>query len=158
TSVPAIDIITRSGYCSARRSSTAGTVNRSTPKSEGPKGPPIRPPSGFGGSGVWLTVGGVPKVVGRGLHTRVEALRPTAQGRIVMRLFGRQVGLLQVFHVLPGEEVLFDDLLLQRQEFGGAAGGHVAGVAGLADRSLGVEVVGVVLVDRCLPGDLDGGH
>src|SRR5271168_5619489 len=122
TSVPAIDIITRSGYCSARRSSTAGTVNRSTPKSEGPQGRPrlrrIGFQSGSGSARVGLAVGGIPEVVARGLLARVEAVRPAAKGRIVVRLFGRQVGLLQVFHVLPGEEVLLDDLLLQRQEFG----------------------------------------
>ena len=65
-----------------------------------------------------------------------------------MGLFGRQVRLLQVFHVLPGEEVLLDHLLLERKEFRRAAGGRVAGVARLPDGGLGVEVVRVILVDR----------
>src|SRR5271168_3901457 len=83
TSIPAIDIITRSGYCSARRSSTAGTVKRSAPKSEGPKGAlRIKPPSGLGGRRVGLTLGGVTEVVGRGLRARVEAVRPAAKGGI----------------------------------------------------------------------------
>ena len=38
TSTPSIDIITRSGHCSARRSRTAATLNCSTPKSAGPMG------------------------------------------------------------------------------------------------------------------------
>src|SRR5262249_53012813 len=139
-------------YCSARRSSTAGTVKSSTPKSLGPNG------SSSSGRRVGLTLGGVAEVRWRRLLARIEAVRPTANGSIVLCPFGRQVRVLQVFHVLPGEEVLLDHLLLQRQELGGAAGGHVAGVARLANGSLGVEVIGVVLVDRCLPGDLDGGH
>ena len=110
------------------------------------------------GRRVGLTVGGVAEVFRRALLARVEAVRPASQRRVVVRLFGCEIRLLQVLHVLPGEEVLFDDFLLQRQELGGAAGGHVTGVTGLTDGSLGVEVVGVVLVDRRLAGDLDGGH
>ena len=44
------------------------------------------------------------------------------------------------------------------RNFVGAAGRLVAGVAGFANRRLGVEVVGVVLVDRGLTGHLDGRH
>ena len=114
--------------------------------------------SGLGGRRVGLTVGGVTEVAWRRLLARVKPVRPAAQRGIVVGLFGCQVRLLQVFHVLPGEEVLLDDLLLQRKELRRAAGGRVAGVARLADGGLRIEVVGVVLVDRGLSGDLDGGH
>lgn len=66
-----------------------------------------------------------------------------------------------VLHVLPSEEVLFNDLLLQYQGLGNTAGGHIADVSKLVHRSLHVkriEVVGVILVDQCLPDDLDGGY
>src|SRR5947209_4543261 len=134
-SASAIDIITRSGNSSARRSSTAGTVKRSTPKSTGLMGfPPqtgaapagkrgIRPPLSFRGRRVRLTVWGVSEVGGRALFARVEAVRPAAKGRVVMCLFRSEVRLLQVFHVLPGKEVLLDDFLLQGQEPCGAAAG-----------------------------------
>src|SRR4030088_3061550 len=92
TSTPAIDIITRSGYCSARRSSTAGTVNDSTPKSEGPKGPLIRLPAGLGGGRVRLTLGGVPEIGRRGLHAPAEASRPAAHAPLARRLCRGQIG------------------------------------------------------------------
>ncbi|WP_165849894.1 hypothetical protein [Mycobacterium uberis] len=56
---------------------------------------------------------------------------------------------------------MFNDLLLQYQGLGNTAGGHIADVSKLVHRSLHVkriEVVGVILVDQCLPDDLDGGY
>src|SRR5271170_2482779 len=119
---------------------------------------PARGTSGSCSRRVRITVGGVAEVLGGAFFTWVKAMRPAPQRRVVVRLFGSEVRLLQVLHVLPGEEVLFDDFLLQRKELGGTAGWLVTGVSRLADRGLGVEVVGVVLVYGCLPGDLDGGH
>src|SRR3984885_6876673 len=115
---------------------------------------PARGTSGSCSRRVRITVSGVAEVVTRSLFTRVEAMRPATQRRVVVRLFRCQIGLLQILHVLPGEEVLLDHLLLQRQELGSAAGGRIAGVAGFANGRLGIEIVGVVLVDRSLPGTL----
>src|SRR6202789_463411 len=144
--MPPIDIITRSGYCSARRSMTAATLNRWAFRRKRVPPQPARGTSGSCSRRVRITVGGVAEVVARGLFARVEAMRPPSQRGVVVRLFRCQIGLLQILHVLPGEEVLLDHLLLQRQELGGAAGGRVAGVTGLANGSLGIEVIGVVLV------------
>src|ERR1700728_3630350 len=107
---------------------------------------PARGTSGSCSRRVRITVGGVAEVVPRGLFTRVEAMRPAPQRGIVVGFFRCKVRLLQILHVLPGEEVLLDHLLLQRKELGGTAGGRVAGVTGLANGSLGIEVIGVVLV------------
>src|ERR1700722_2063896 len=85
---------------------------------------PPQPACGTSGScsrRVRITVGGVAEVVPRGLFTRVEAMRPATQCGVIVRLFRCEIGLLQILHVLPGEKVLLDHLLLQRQEFGGAS-------------------------------------
>src|ERR1700730_3184507 len=106
---------------------------------------PARGTSGSCSRRVRITVGGVAEVVTRSLFTRVEAMCPASQRGVVVRLFRCEIGLLQILHVLPGEEVLLDHLLLQRQELGGASGGGVAGAAGLRTGARGLKVVGVIL-------------
>src|ERR1700722_3001783 len=100
---------------------------------------PARGTSGSCSRRVRITVGGVAEVVPRSLFTRIEAMRPATQRGVVVRLFRCEIGLLQVLHVLPGEEVLLDHLLLQRQELGGAAGGRITGVSGVANGRLGIK-------------------
>src|SRR5689334_6496187 len=78
------------------------------------------------------TLCGVPEVGRSWMLGRVEPVRPPPQCGVVPGLLGGEVGLLEVLHVLPGEEVLLDDLLLELQELFGAARRLVAGVTGFA--------------------------
>src|SRR4051812_30347855 len=147
------------GRCAACASRTSGSVCRRElppPAAVTPRPPSLDAPSGAGRLDLRQARGVVTEVFVGSRRTRVEPMRPSTQGRVVACLLRSEVGLLQVFHVLPGEEVLLDDLLLESHEAGGLAGGSVAGVSGFAPGCLRIEVVGVVLVDRGLAGDLHG--